>query len=104
VCDVKRKLQVCHEIARDNLKRTKQRRVAQQMPKVNLPHLQIGDKVLLWNEKASKLQSPLLGPYSITEIDANGLNVELALTKHKRTKVHINRLKNYRTKERENTK
>ena len=39
VHDVKRKLQVCHEIARDNLRRTKQHRVAQQMSKVNLRHL-----------------------------------------------------------------
>ena len=39
VHDVKRKLQVCHKIARDNLRRTKQHRVAQQMSKVNLRHL-----------------------------------------------------------------
>ena len=86
VHDVKRKLQVCQEIAR----RTKQHRVAQQMPKVDLPLLQIGDEVLLRNEKVSKLDSQWLGLYFITEIDAYGLNVELALTKHKRIEVHIN--------------
>ena len=67
---------------------------------VNLPHLQIGDEVLLRNEKASKLESPWLGPYSVTEIDANGVNVELALNRLKRIKVHVNKLKKYRTKER----
>ena len=67
---------------------------------MNLPHLQIGDEVLLRNEKASNLESPWLGPYFITEIDANGLNVELALNKQKRIKVHVNRFKKYRTKKR----
>ena len=34
---VKQKLQTCHEIARANLIQTKQRRVAQQASKVNMP-------------------------------------------------------------------
>lgn len=34
VHDVKRKLQECHELARANLMQTKQRRVAQQAPKL----------------------------------------------------------------------
>jgi transposase InsO family protein len=55
VHDVKRKLQECHEIARTNLKLTKQHRVAQQLLLVNVPKLIEGDKVLLKNEKASKL-------------------------------------------------
>jgi hypothetical protein len=47
VHDIKRKLQECHEIARINLKQTKQHRVAQQLSKVNAPNLTVGYKVLL---------------------------------------------------------
>jgi hypothetical protein len=41
--EVRRKLQECHEQARANLKRTKQHRVAQQLSKINVPKLCIGD-------------------------------------------------------------
>ena len=37
VHDVKQKLQTCHEIARANLMKSKQSRVAQQASKVNMP-------------------------------------------------------------------
>lgn len=95
--DVKEKLQKCHESAKVNLKQSKQHRIAQQGSKINLPDLQVGDKVLLRNEKAGKLDPLWSGPYTIVEIDNKGINVELALTKHKRVKVHVSRLKKYRS-------
>jgi hypothetical protein len=98
VQDVKRKLQECHEIARANLKQTKQHRIAQQ-PKVNAPKLSIGDKVLLKNENAGKLDSLWSGPFVVLEIDPNGSNVTLQISKMKRMTTHVNRLKKYKSKE-----
>ena len=52
---------------------------------------------MLKNEKGSKLDSLWLGPYTIVAIDDNETNVELALTPHRRVKVHVNGLKKYRS-------
>ena len=79
VHDVKQKLQTFHEIARANLMQSKQRRVASQVGKVDMPTFQNGDKVLFRNEKAGKLDSPGVGPYKIYELDPNGSNVILEL-------------------------
>jgi transposase InsO family protein len=81
VQDVKRRLQECHEIARANLKQTKQDRVARQSSKVNRPKISTGEKVLLRNEKASKLDPIWLGPYDVVEVDPNGSNVTIRITK-----------------------
>ena len=72
VHDVKQKLQICHEIARANLMKSKQRRVAQQSSKVNMLIFNKGDKVLLRNEKAGKLYSLWAGPCTIYEVDPSG--------------------------------
>ena len=72
---MKQKLQICHEIARANLRQSKQESVALQVGEVNMPTLQNGDKVLLQNEKAGKLDSPWVGPYTFCEIYRNGSNV-----------------------------
>jgi hypothetical protein len=98
VQDVKRKLQERHEIARANLKQTKQHTIAQQ-PKVNAPKLIKGDKVLLKNEKAGKLDSLWSGPFVVLEIDPNGSNVTHQNSKMKRMTTHVNRLKKYKSKE-----
>jgi len=98
VYDVKRKLQECHEIARTNLKQTKQHKVAQQLSKVNVPKLVAGDKVLLKNEKAGKLDSIWLGPFDVMGVDPNGSNVTIKITKKKKMKTHVNRLKKYQCK------
>jgi len=75
VHEVKQKLQTCQEIARANLMQSKQCRVAQQASKVNMPIFHKGDKILLRNEKAGKLDSFWAGPYTIYEIDPNGSTV-----------------------------
>jgi len=56
-----------------------------------MPNLQNGDKVLLQNENAGKF--PMVGPYTVCEIDPNGSNVTLELSKKKKMKVRVNRLK-----------
>ena len=95
VQEVKRKLRECHEVARANLVQTKQQRIAKQTAKVHVPKVQEGDTFLLRNEKAGKLDSPWLGPYTIVEVDSSKVNVVLELNRRKRMKVHINRLKKY---------
>jgi len=95
---VKRKLQECHEIARTNLKQTEQHRVAQQLSKVNVPKLVAGDKVLLKNEKVGKLDSIWLGPFDVMGVDPSGSNVTVRITKKKKMKTHVNRLKKYHGK------
>jgi hypothetical protein len=97
--DVKKKLQDCHEVARRNLIQTKQKRIEKQRDKVNMPLLQEGDLVLLRNEKCSKLDPLWLGPFKITEVDNKGSNVTIELSKRKRQKVHVNRLKVYLSNE-----
>ena len=47
------------------------------------------------NEKAGKLDSLWKGPYVIDEIDPGGSNVIIELSKKKKMKVHVNRLKIY---------
>jgi hypothetical protein len=98
VHDVKLKLQWCHELARANLMQTKQRRIAQQTSKVNMPKFYVENKVLLRNEKAGKLDPIWAGPHDIIEVDPNGSNVIIKLAK-KGVKVHVNRLKKYQSKE-----
>ena len=85
----------CHEIARANLRQTKQKRVEDQKDKVYVPSFKEGDTVLLKNEKPSKLEPLWLGPYKVFEIDHKGSNTVIELTKTKKQKVHINRLKVY---------
>ena len=99
VHDVKLKLQRCHELARANLMQTKRLRIAQQTSKVNMLKFYVGNKVLLRNEKAGKLDPIWAGPHDIIEVDPNGSNVIIKLAKNKRVKVHVNRLKRYQSKE-----
>ena len=97
VHEVKQKLQRCHELARANLMKSKQRRVAQQASNVHMPVFKKGDKVLLRNEKAGKLDSFWAGPYTIYEIDPNGCTVIIEFS-NKKVKVHVNRLKVYQSR------
>jgi hypothetical protein len=89
-------MQECHEIARANLRQTKQHRIAQQLPRVNVPSLIKGDKVLLKNEKAGKLDPLWTGPFVILEIDPN---VILQISKTKQMTTHVNRLKKYKSRD-----
>jgi len=98
VCDIKNKLQTCHEIARENLMQTKQHRVAQQAVKINMPHFQVGDKVLLRNENDKKLDPLWKGPYTISEVDKKGSNTTIEIKRNKRIQVHVNRLRKYRSR------
>jgi hypothetical protein len=77
---VKKKLQECHKIARANLMQTKQRRVAQ-VSEVHISKFYVGSKVLLRNEKAGKLDALWDGPYTVVEVDPNGSNALVELSK-----------------------
>jgi RecB family endonuclease NucS len=63
-----------------------------------MPKFYVGDKVLVHNETAGKLDSLWLGPYDI-EVDPSGSNVIIKLAKNKCVKVHVNQLKRYQSKE-----
>jgi len=63
-----------------------------------MPVFNKGDKVLLHNEKAGKLDSLWAGPYTIYEIDPNGCTAIIELSKKKKVKVHVNRLKVYQSR------
>jgi RecB family endonuclease NucS len=50
------------------------------------------------NESVKKLDLLWTGPYTILELDSKGSNVIIEISRNKRTKVHVNRLKRYRSK------
>jgi hypothetical protein len=59
--------------------------------------LQVGDKVLLFDEtvhrgRSRKLRAQWIGPYTITEIDKVNATLKRG---PKSTKVHVNRLKHF---------
>jgi hypothetical protein len=58
--DIKKKLQVCHEVAISNLIKTKQKRIESQRDKFHMPIFREGGEILLKNGKAGKLD-PLVG-------------------------------------------
>jgi hypothetical protein len=57
----------------------------------------VGDKVLLENKKASKLDPIWLGPFDVIDQEPDGPNVIIRTTKKKTVKTHVNRLKKCRT-------
>jgi hypothetical protein len=61
--------------------------------------LSVEDKVLLCNEKAGKLDPLWSHPFVIVETDSKLPNVVIELTRNRRTKVHVNRLKRYNSKD-----
>jgi hypothetical protein len=95
VHDINRRMQECHKLARAYSVQSKQHRAAQQASKVNMSKFSVGDKVLLCNEKAGKLDPLWAGPFVIVETDSKLPNVVIELTTNRRNKVHVNRLKRY---------
>jgi hypothetical protein len=67
--------------------------------KLNIPKFYVGDKVLLRNTKAGKLDPLWVGLCVIVEVDPNRPNVVIEITNKKRVKVHVNSLKKYQSKE-----
>jgi hypothetical protein len=63
-----------------------------------MPLFKVGDKVLIRNENAKKLDLLWLGPHTILEIHPKRSYVIAEITKNKQTKVHVNRLKMYQFK------
>ena len=64
-----------------------------------MPKFYVGDKVLLRNKKAGKLDPLWVGLCVIVEVDPNRPNVVTEITNKKRVKVHVNSLKKYQSKE-----
>jgi hypothetical protein len=95
VSELKSRLQTVHHHAHRKLIASKEKSKEHYDKTSGEMNLQVGDKVLLFNEtvrrgRSRKLSAQWIGPYTITEIDkANATTT----TGRKVTKVHVNRLK-----------
>ena len=95
VSELKCRLQTAHQQAHQNLITSKNKSKNYYDETARPLKLQVGDKVLLFDEtvrrgRSRKLSAQWIGPYTITEIDK--VNVTIAKGR-KLVKVHINRLK-----------
>lgn len=87
--ELKQKLQLSHQIARDRLSEQKQKTKEHYDRKLNEITVHVGDRVLLKNSaRKGKLSPKWLGPYEVIEIRANE-NVTLQKDR-KRVTVHKN--------------
>jgi transposase InsO family protein len=95
VAGLKSRLQTVHQQAHKNLIASKGKSKEYYDKTSREMNLQVGDKVLLFDEtvrrgRSRKLNAQWIGPYTITEID----KVNATITKgRKASKVHVNRLK-----------
>lgn len=89
--ELKNKLQNAHEIAKENLFRSKILNKNQYDKKVHIININIGDKVLLENTTNKKLESKYDGPYEVIKIISD-VNTKI-LIKGKEKIVNNNRLK-----------
>jgi hypothetical protein len=95
VSELKGRLQLAHAIARKNLLQSKARSKLNYDKKAVRIALQVGDKVLLFDEsvrrgRSRKLSAQWVGPYVVLAVD--GVNATIKRG-HNTTKVHLNRLK-----------
>ena len=95
VSELRSRLQTVHQQAHKNLIVSKGKSKNHCDETARPLKLQVGDKVLLFDEtvrrgRSRKLSAHWIGPYTITEVDK--LNVTIVKGR-KLTKVHINRLK-----------
>lgn len=94
--ELKLKLQKSHQIAKDNIIKSKETNKNYYDRKSNNVEFKVGQQVYLQNEQTSKGKSKKLtqnynGPYKIHEINSP-VNITI-LIKNKKVKVHANRLK-----------
>jgi hypothetical protein len=95
VIELKGRLQTAHQRARQSLIECKERSKEYYDQTTGTNKLQVGNKVLLFDEtvrrgRSRKLSAQWLGPYTITELD----KVNATITRgRKSVKVHFNRLK-----------
>jgi len=70
--ELKQKLQVSHQIARDRLMEQKQKTKEQYDQNQNPTNIHVGDRVLLKNNaRKGKLSAKWLGPYEVIELKTN---------------------------------
>jgi hypothetical protein len=95
--ELKGRLQPSHETARQMLLSGKERSKQDYDRGSDIPNIQVGQKVLIYDEtvrrgRSRKLSPQYLGPYEVLAIE--GVNVTI---KKRRTtqKVHVNRVRPY---------
>jgi hypothetical protein len=89
------RLQSAHEIATENLLKSKARSKVDYDKKAVYIAPQVGDKVLLYDESvrrgwSRKLSAQWVGPYAVLAVD--GVNVTIKRGRNA-VKVHVNRIK-----------
>jgi transposase InsO family protein len=95
VTELKNRLQTAHQVAKENLLSSKARSKEHFDRETERLELQVGDRVLLYDEtvrrgRSKKLSSQWIGPYEIVAID----KVNVTIKRGKRVqKVHVNRIK-----------
>jgi hypothetical protein len=95
VSELRSRLQTVHHHAHKNLITSKGKSKEHYDKTSGDMKLQVGDKVLLFDEtvcrgRSRKLNAQLIGPYTMTDID----KVNTTITRGRKvTKVHVNRLK-----------
>jgi len=95
VSELRSRMQTSHQQAYQNLIRSKNKSKEYYDEATRALKLQVGDKVLLFDEtvrrgRSRKLSAQWIGPYTITEIDKVNATISRG---RKVTKVHVNRLK-----------
>jgi len=98
VQELQSRLQSCYEVARANLKISKEKSKEYYEKNINVPLFAIDENVLLHDEavrrgRSAKLTQPYIGPCEIIAVD--DVNVTLKLPKNRTLKVHANRLKEF---------
>jgi len=93
--ELKGRLQTVHQQAHRNLTESKRKSKEHYDKTARQTELQVGDKVLLFDETvrrgiSRKLNAQWIGPYAITEMDRVNANIDRGRNS---VKVHIDRLK-----------
>ena len=95
--ELKYRLQIAHTIAKELINISKEKSKKHYDKRVKPIELKIGDKILVTNEEGHKHEKLYLGPYTITKIIDNNVEI-LDENKIKTTIVHKNRVKKYISK------
>jgi hypothetical protein len=95
VSELKGRFQTAHHVAKKNLIASKVRSKDYYGKGTEMMKIEVGDKVLLYNEtvrrdRSRKLSSQWIGPYEVVEVNKVNATIKKG---RKLLKVHVNRLK-----------
>lgn len=92
--ELKFKMQIAHQLARDEILKSKLVNKSFYDDNPKPLKLKVGDKVLITNEdRKTKMHNPFIGPFEITKV-VSDVNIEI-MRNRKRSIIHLNRVKKY---------